>query len=75
MHLIVYIHQNLQKHRFVEDFRTWKYSSYHDLICTTPTSLKREKALELFGSRDDFIRIHQEIQPVGNLEVDADLWI
>ena len=63
MRLIVYIHQNPQKHAFVEDFRDWNYSSYHDLIGNAPTRLQRDKMMELFGSREDFIRIHQEIQP------------
>ena len=62
MRLIVYIHQNPQKHKFVEDFRAWNYSSYHDLVSNAPTRLQRDKMMELFGSREDFIRIHQEIQ-------------
>lgn len=63
MRLIVYIHQNPQKHKFVTDFRDWNYSSYHDMISNNPTRLQREKVLQLFGSREDFIRIHREIQP------------
>ncbi len=68
MRLIVYIHQNPQKHKFVDDFRDWNYSSYHDLITNVPTRLQRDKAIQLFGSQVDFIRIHQEIQPLENLE-------
>lgn len=68
MRLIVYIHQNPQKHQFVTDFRDWNYSSYHDLVSNAPTRLQREKLLQLFGSRADFIRIHQEIQPLENFE-------
>lgn len=64
MRLIVYIHQNPQKHQFVTDFRDWNYLSYHDLVSNNPTRLQREKVLQLFGSREDFIRIHQEIQPL-----------
>ncbi|MBI5824038.1 MAG: transposase [Chloroflexi bacterium] len=64
MRLIVYIHQNPQKHQFVTDFRDWNYSSYHDLVSNNPTRLQREKVLQLFGSCADFIRIHQEIQPL-----------
>jgi len=64
MRLIVYVHQNPQKHKFVEDFRDWNYSSYHDLIDNAPTRLQRDKMMELFGSREDFIRIHKEIQPL-----------
>lgn len=68
MRLIVYIHQNPQKHQFVTDFRDWNYSSYHALIGNAPTRLQKEKVLQLFGSREDFIRIHQEIQPLENFE-------
>lgn len=68
MRLIVYIHQNPQKHQFVTDYRDWNYSSYHDLVSNNPTRLQREKVLQLFGSREDFIRIHQEIQPLVNFE-------
>lgn len=68
MRLIVYIHQNPQKHKFVTDFRDWDYSSYHDLVSNIPTRLQREKLLQLFGSRADFTRIHQEIQPLENFE-------
>ena len=64
MRLIVYIHQNPQKHQFVTNFRDWNYSSYHDLISNVPTRLPREKVIQFFGSREDFIRIHQKIQPL-----------
>lgn len=62
--LAVYIHQNPQKHKFIEDFRDWDYSSYLHLISNAPTRLQRNRMMDLFGSRDDFIRIHQEIQPL-----------
>jgi len=64
MRLIIYIHQNPQKHKFEDDFRNWNYSSYHELTSNVPTRLQRDKVLQLFGSREDFIRIHQEVQPV-----------
>jgi putative transposase len=68
MRLIVYIHQNPQKHGFEPDFQDWKYSSYHELASNVPTRLPREKVWNLFGSREDFIRIHQEIQPLSGFE-------
>ena len=68
MRLIVYIHQNPQKHKFVEDFKDWHYSSYHDLIGNAPTRLQRDKMMELFGSREEFIRIHKEIQPLPDFD-------
>jgi hypothetical protein len=68
LRLVVYIHQNPQKHRFEEDFRNWNYSSYHEHIADIPTRLQRDKMMELFGSREDFIRIHQEIQPLDGFD-------
>ncbi len=68
MRLIVYVHQNPQKHKFEDDFRNWNYSSYHELIADVPTRLQRDKVLQLFGSQKDFIRIHQEIQPLVDFE-------
>ena len=62
--LAVYIHQNPQKHKFIEDFRDWDYSSYPYLISNAPTRLQRDRMMDLFGNQDDFIRIHQEIQPL-----------
>jgi hypothetical protein len=66
--LIVYIHQNPQKHKFVSDFRDWNYSSYHELTSDVPTHLNRDRMMELFGSPADFVRIHQEIQPLEDFE-------
>lgn len=63
MQLIVYVHQNPQKHRFTKDFREWKYSSYPVLVSKARTRLQSDRVLKLFGSREDFGRIHQEIQP------------
>lgn len=68
MRLIVYIHQNPQKHGFVTDFKDWNYSSYHSIIGNAPTRLQKDKVLKLFGSRADFIRLHQEIQPLPDFE-------
>ena len=62
MQLIVYIHQNPQKHRFTSDFREWNYSSYHELMSDVPTHLQRDRVMELFGSKEDFVRIHQELR-------------
>jgi putative transposase len=68
MRLIVYIHQNPQKHAFVTDFKDWDYSSYHAIIGNAPTRLQKDKCQQLFGSRADFIRIHKEIQPLTDFE-------
>jgi hypothetical protein len=68
MRLIVYIHQNPQKHCFAEDFRTWNRSSYHELTSDVSTCLQRDRVLQLIGSREDLVRIHREIQPLNDLD-------
>ena len=40
MRLIVYVHQNPQKHKFENNFRDWNYSSYHELVANIPTHLQ-----------------------------------
>jgi hypothetical protein len=60
--VIAYIHQNPQKHGFVKDFRDWKYSSY-GVILTPPqklTVIRREEVMKWFGSRDDYLSLHQQ---------------
>ncbi len=56
--VIAYIHQNPQKHGFVDDFRDWKYSSYGAILSDKPTHLKREAVLEWFGDKQQFHSQH-----------------
>jgi len=60
MRLITYIHQNPQKHRFVEDFREWRYSSYHALLSTESTRLKRSEVIHWFNDVENFAAMHQD---------------
>ena len=59
--LIVYIHQNPQKHGFVSDFREWPYSSFHTLLSAQPTRLKRDTVLTWFGSANEMVATHREM--------------
>jgi putative transposase len=56
--LIVYIHQNPQKHGFVEDFRDWPYSSYHTLFSDKPTHLQRDTVLSWFNGPQNVATLH-----------------
>jgi putative transposase len=60
VHLIAYIHQNPQKHGFVEDFRTWPYSSYHACLSRKPTRLMREEVLDWFDGPTAFQAFHRQ---------------
>ena len=58
--LVIYIHRNPQHHGFVEDFRTWPYSSYHALLSDKPTHLKRKEVLRWFGGVENVSAAHQQ---------------
>ncbi len=59
--LVTYIHQNPQKHGLVDDFRNWPYSSYHTLLSTKPTRLKRDDVLGWFDGSTRFEAAHQRL--------------
>ena len=58
--LVHYIHFNPQKHKFVDDFRDYKYSSYQSLLSTRPTKLSRERVMALFEGKRQFLAAHQQ---------------
>lgn len=58
--VIAYIHQNPQKHKFVKDFREWKWSSYGILFAEKPTKLKRDTVLDWFGGKESYLELHQQ---------------
>jgi REP element-mobilizing transposase RayT len=58
VHLVAYIHQNPQKHGFVEDFRLWPYSSYQALLSDRPTQLERGEVLAWFQGQAAFQDTH-----------------
>ena len=65
--LVIYIHQNPQKHGFVDDFRTWPYSSYRTFLSTKPTRLKRGDVLAWFDCVDCFETSHQQEVPAHKI--------
>jgi hypothetical protein len=56
--VIAYIHQNPQKHKFVKDFREWKYSSYGIILSDAKTSVNRSEVLRWFGNKEEYLRLH-----------------
>jgi REP element-mobilizing transposase RayT len=56
-----YIHQNPQKHGFVEDFREWKYSSYRALLSEKQTRLQRDIVLGWCGGKQSYIEFHSGV--------------
>jgi putative transposase len=58
--VIAYIHQNPQKHKFVKDFRDWKWSSYGIILAEKPTKLKRDTVLDWFGGKESYLELHKQ---------------
>ncbi|MEZ4770719.1 MAG: transposase [Caldilineales bacterium] len=57
--LVVYIHQNPQRHGFVNDFRDWPYSSYAAIASGNRTRLQRAAVLSWFADRAGYLTAHQ----------------
>ena len=57
--LVIYIHQNPQRHGLIADFKDWSYTSYQALLSKEATSLERDVVLEWFDGVDGFIEFHQ----------------
>lgn len=56
--LIAYIHGNPQKHKLVEDFRVYPYSSYLSHLGDKPTKLQRSDVLSWFGGQNAYADFH-----------------
>ena len=65
--LVTYIHQNAQKHGFVDDFREWPYSSYHATLSQKATRLERDEVLGWFQGPKPFQDAHR--QTVGEAQI------
>jgi putative transposase len=57
--VIAYIHQNPQKHKFADDFRDWKYSSYGIILSEKHTIIARAEVMKWFGNRDAYLSLHE----------------
>lgn len=56
----IYINVNAQKHKLVDDYSKYKWSSYHTILSDKPTKLFRNELLEWFGGKEKFINILKE---------------
>ena len=48
-------------HKFTDNFRSWKYSSYTGLLSDKKTNLMRNEVIEIFDGKDNFIYFHNDI--------------
>jgi hypothetical protein len=58
--LIAYIHQNPQKHRFIQDVRKWKFSSYETILVGESDMINCGEVMKWFGTREEYLSLHKE---------------
>lgn len=58
--LVHYIHYNPIHHGFCKKLEDWQFSSYFSMLSDKSTLLKRETVLGWFGSREAFVKFHQQ---------------
>ncbi|NGP77775.1 hypothetical protein G3570_14095 [Balneolaceae bacterium YR4-1] len=59
--LVIYIHQNPVKHRFVSNIEGYPYSSYHFYFREGESFLNKNKVLQLFDGIEKFRAAHVEM--------------
>jgi hypothetical protein len=67
---IFYIHKNAVHHGLCKKIGEWKYDGYSSLLSEKATLLKRDETIAWFGSRELFIKFHN--QPVHLKEIDLE---
>jgi putative transposase len=60
LNIIHYIHFNAVHHQLCKNILQWPHSSYHSLLSTGVTLLKRNEVLDWFGGREAFIKFHEQ---------------
>ncbi|OWP84089.1 transposase [Flavobacterium davisii] len=70
--LIVYTHLNPVKHKFVDDFKSYKHSSYRSYFSESVTNLHRELIVNLFEGLENFEYCHYDRQDqiLNSMELD-----
>ena len=65
--LVTYIHRNPQRHGFVADFRSWRWSSYAAICSLGPTLVERTEVLNWYGGLREFENAHLRDEDAADL--------
>jgi len=57
--LILYCHLNPQKHKFMDDFENYKFSSYCEIISKQSNLINYDEVIDLFDDIDNFKYVHK----------------
>ncbi|MBY0478908.1 MAG: transposase [Chitinophagaceae bacterium] len=58
--VVHYLHANPVHHGFVKKLDQWMHSSYQILLSDSVTEIRRNEVMNIFGSREAFIKYHQQ---------------
>lgn len=59
---ILYLHKNAVHHGLTAKIGEWKFDGYMEIINNESTYLLRDEVFEWFGSKELFIKTHQELK-------------
>ena len=57
--LLIYIHNNPVHHDFTEEIVDYPWTSYHSILSSKPTNLRRYDIIEWFDDIDNFVYSHK----------------
>jgi putative transposase len=66
--LILYIHANPQLHGIVDDFKSYRWSSYASILADKKTKSKKEAVLNWFEGIENFIACHHQKIELSNIK-------
>lgn len=66
--LILYIQKNPIHHRFTEKSEDYEWSSYQTIISDKKSLIEKEKVIESFDNKENFVFLHQQKIDVLSIE-------
>jgi putative transposase len=66
--LVYYIHANPKKHGYIQDFREYKWSSYHEILGGKSFKVKFNNVTQWFGGVEEFEKFHARKRDLPNLK-------
>ena len=61
-YLIYYIHHNPAHHKFIDSFKSYKWSSYLDILTSKETFVNVNEVIEIFDDLENFKFFHEDNQ-------------
>lgn len=56
--VIFYIHYNPEKHKYIDNFKNYRYSSFNSFLSNKKTSISRNEVFDIYGGKEAFLEYH-----------------